>query len=169
MQLLINATNVKIVIFIELNDKDAYCAYENARNVENVENIDAFMNMSQLKVTQIWNMRLNEYSRYWSLKALKSVTVTLYKLQMCYEMLTSWTIKSSSQSRRVLRQQQEWWWKWSCWSSLEWQEHSFFNMQSSWTNLIHSLSFIVLTACSSCINSERFSISESFVHSTYIA
>ena len=172
MQLLINATNVKIVIFIELNDKDAYCAYENARNVENIENIDAFMNMSQLKVTQIWNMRLNEYSRYWSLKALKalkSVTVTLYKLQMCYEMLTSWTIKSSSQSRRVLRQQQEWWWKWSCWSSLEWQEHSFFNMQSSWTNLIHSLSFIVLTACSSCINSERFSISESFVHSTYIA
>jgi len=53
LQLLINATNVKIVIFIELNDKDAYCAYENARNVENIENIDAFMNMSQLKVTQI--------------------------------------------------------------------------------------------------------------------
>ncbi len=82
LQLLINATNVKIVMFIELNDKDAYCAHKNAKNVKNIENIDAFMNMSQLKVTQIWNMRLNEYSRYWSLKALKSVTVTLYKLQM---------------------------------------------------------------------------------------
>ncbi len=72
-------------MFIESNDKDAYCAHENARNARNarnVENINAFMNMSQLKVTQIWNMRLNEYSRYWSLKALKSVTVTLYKLQM---------------------------------------------------------------------------------------
>ncbi len=31
---------------------------------------------------QIWDMRLNEYLRYWSLKALKSVSVTLYKLQM---------------------------------------------------------------------------------------
>ena len=38
--------------------------------------------MSQLKPTQIWNMRLNEYLRYWSLKALKSVSVTLYKLPM---------------------------------------------------------------------------------------
>ena len=82
MQLRINAINVKIVVFIELNDKDAYCAYENARNARNVKNIDAFMNMSQLKVTQIWDMRLNEYSKYWSLKALKSVTVTFYKLQM---------------------------------------------------------------------------------------
>ena len=85
MQLRINVTNVKIVVFIELNDKDAYCAHENARNarnVENIENIDAFMNMSQLKVTQIWNIRLNEYLKYWSLKALKSVTVTLYKLRM---------------------------------------------------------------------------------------
>ncbi len=88
---------------------------------------------------------------------------------ICYEMLTSWTIKSSSQSRRILRQQREWWWKQSCWSSLKWQEHSFFNMQSSWTNLIHSLSFIVSTACSSHINSEQFSISENFVHSTHIA
>ena len=40
-------------MFIELNDKDTYCAYENARNARNVENIDAFMNISQLKVTQI--------------------------------------------------------------------------------------------------------------------
>ncbi len=88
---------------------------------------------------------------------------------ICYEMSTSWTIESSSQSRRVSRQQWEWWWKRSCWSSLEWQEHSFFNVQSSWTNLIHSLSFIISTACSSCINSERFFISESFVHSTHIA
>jgi len=40
-------------MFIESNNKDAYCAYENARNARNVENIDAFMNMSQLKVTQI--------------------------------------------------------------------------------------------------------------------
>ncbi len=53
LQLLINATNVKIVMFIESNDKDAYCAHKNAKNVKNVENIDAFMNMSQLKVTQI--------------------------------------------------------------------------------------------------------------------
>ncbi len=82
MQLHISAINVKIVVFIELNDKDAYCAHENARNVRNVENIDAFMNMHQLKVTQIWDMRLNKYLKYWSLKALKSVSVTLYKLQM---------------------------------------------------------------------------------------
>ncbi len=27
-------------------------------------------------------MRLNEYLKYWSLKALKSVSVTFYKLQM---------------------------------------------------------------------------------------
>ena len=89
--------------------------------------------------------------------------------QICYETLTSRTIESSSQSRRVSRQQREWWWKWSCWSSLKWQEHSFFNMQSSWTNLIQSLSFIVSTACSSRIDSERFYISENFVHSTHIA
>ncbi len=54
-------------------------------------------------------------------------------------------------------------------NNLEWQEHSFFNMQSSQTNLIHSLSFIVSTACSSRINSEQFFTSESFVHSTHIA
>ncbi len=64
LQLCINATNVKIVVFIESNDKDAYCAHENAKDAKNVENIDTFMNMSQLKVTQIWNIRLNEYSRY---------------------------------------------------------------------------------------------------------
>ncbi len=69
-------------MFIELNNKDAYCAHENARNARNVENIDAFMNMHQLKVTQIWDMRLNEYLKYWSLKVLKSVSVTLYKLLM---------------------------------------------------------------------------------------
>jgi len=91
LQLHINATNVKIVVFIELNDKDAYCAHENARNARNVENIDAFMNMSQLKVTQIWDIRLNEYSRYWLLKALKSVTVTLYKLQM-FDALFAFTL-----------------------------------------------------------------------------
>jgi len=75
------ATNVKI-IFVESNDKDAYCVHRSSKDVDVFMNIDAFMNMSQLKVTQIWNMRLNEYSKYWSLKALKSVTVTLYKLQM---------------------------------------------------------------------------------------
>ncbi len=53
LQLCINATNVKIVVFIESNDKDAYCAHENAKDAKNVENIDTFMNMSQLKVTQI--------------------------------------------------------------------------------------------------------------------
>jgi len=82
LQLRINATNVKIVVFIESNDKGAYCAHENARNARNVENIDAFMNMSQLKVTQIWDMRLNGYSGYWPLKALKSVSATLYKLRI---------------------------------------------------------------------------------------
>ena len=64
MQLHINVTNVKIVVFIKLNDKDAYCAHEDARNARNFENIDAFMNMSQLKVTQIWNIKLNEYLKY---------------------------------------------------------------------------------------------------------
>ncbi len=59
-------------MFIELNDKDTYCAYENARNARNVENIDAFMNISQLKVTQIWNMRLNKYLKYWLLKAVRN-------------------------------------------------------------------------------------------------
>ncbi len=53
MQLRINAINVKIVVFIELNDKDAYCAHENVKDVRNVENIDAFMNMHQLKRMQI--------------------------------------------------------------------------------------------------------------------
>jgi len=53
LQLHINATNIKIVVFIESNDKDSYCVHENAKNARNVENIDAFMNMSQLKVTQI--------------------------------------------------------------------------------------------------------------------
>jgi len=100
LQLRINATNVKIVVFIESNDKGAYCAHENARNVKDVENIDAFMNMSQLKVTQIWNMRLNEYLKYWSLKALKSVTVTLYKLRKLdlihlYELI-EWVMRSVS-------------------------------------------------------------------------
>ena len=88
---------------------------------------------------------------------------------ICYETLTSQTIESSSQSRRISRQQQEWWWKRSCWSSLEWQEHSFSNVQSSRTNLIQSLSFIISTACSSRIDSERFYTSENFVHSTHIA
>jgi len=40
-------------VFIELNNKDAYYAHKNARNAKDVENIDAFMNISQLKVTQI--------------------------------------------------------------------------------------------------------------------
>ncbi len=91
MQLHINATNVKIVVFIELNDKDAYCAHKNAKDAKNVENIDAFMNMSQLKMTQIWDMRLNKYLKYWSLKVLKSVTVTLYKLRM-YDHINDETI-----------------------------------------------------------------------------
>jgi len=53
LQLRINVTNVKIVVFIKLNDKDAYYAHENAKDARNVENIDAFMHMHQLKVTQI--------------------------------------------------------------------------------------------------------------------
>ena len=40
-------------MFIELNDKDAYCAHKNAKNAKNVENINAFMNMFQIIVTQI--------------------------------------------------------------------------------------------------------------------
>jgi len=43
-------TNVKI-IFVELNDKDAYCAHKSFKDVDIFMNIDAFMNMSQLKVT----------------------------------------------------------------------------------------------------------------------
>ena len=46
------ATNVKI-IFVESNDKDAYCAHRSFKNVDIFMNIDAFMNMFQLKVTQI--------------------------------------------------------------------------------------------------------------------
>ena len=64
-----------------------------------------------------------------------------------------------------LKQLQEWWWKRSFWSNLKWLSHSFFNMRSTQTNLIHSLIMIVLTAWSSRINSEWFSISESFAHS----
>ncbi len=45
-------TNVKIV-FIESNDKDAYCAYKSFKNVDIFMNIDAFMNMFQLKMMQI--------------------------------------------------------------------------------------------------------------------
>jgi len=57
----INATSIKI-IFVELNNKDAYCAHMNFMNVRNSRNIkdfknsrnfSAFMNMSQLKLTQI--------------------------------------------------------------------------------------------------------------------
>jgi len=75
-------SNIRIM-FIESNIKDAYCALKSSRDV------DAFMNIHQLKVTQIWNMRLNEYLKYWSLKALKSVSVTLYKLQMLQNWLQS--------------------------------------------------------------------------------
>ncbi len=57
------ATNVKIV-FVESNDKDAYCAHKSSKNADVFINIDAFMNISQLKVTQIWNMRLNKYLKY---------------------------------------------------------------------------------------------------------
>ena len=82
MQLRINAINVKIVVFIESNDKGAYCAHGDARDARDVGDIDAFMDMPQLKVTQIWDMRLNGYSGYWPLKALKSVSATLYKLRI---------------------------------------------------------------------------------------
>ncbi len=71
-------------------------------------------------------------------------------------------------SRKISEQQREWWWKQSFWSNLKWLEHSFFNMQSTWINLIHSLILVVSTAWSSRINSEWFSTSENFVHSTYI-
>ncbi len=69
-------------MFVEPNDKGAYCAHRSSRDVDVFMDIDAFMDMPQLKVTQIWDMRLNGYSGYWSLKALKSVTATLYKLRM---------------------------------------------------------------------------------------
>ncbi len=49
---ILNATNVKI-IFVESNDKDAYCVHRSFKDVDVFMNIDAFMNMSQLKVTQI--------------------------------------------------------------------------------------------------------------------
>ncbi len=44
------ATNVKI-IFVESNDKDAYCAHKSSKDVDIFMNIDTFMNMFQLKVT----------------------------------------------------------------------------------------------------------------------
>ncbi len=37
--------------------------------------------------------------------------------------------------------------KWSFWSNLKWLEHLFSNMQSTWTNLIHSLK----THCFNCV------------------
>jgi len=57
----INATSIKIM-FVESNDKDAYCAhmnfmnvrnFRNFRNIRNSRNFSAFMNMFQLKSTQI--------------------------------------------------------------------------------------------------------------------
>jgi hypothetical protein len=57
----INVTSIKIM-FVESNNKDAYCAHMNFMNVRNSRNIkdskdskdfSAFMNMSQLKPTQI--------------------------------------------------------------------------------------------------------------------
>jgi len=60
----INATSIKIM-FVKSNDKDAYCAHMNFMNVRNSRNIknsrnsrnsrdsSAFMNMSELKSTQI--------------------------------------------------------------------------------------------------------------------
>ena len=69
-------------MFIELNDKDVYCVHKSSKDVNIFINIDAFMNMFQLKVIQIWNIKLNEYSKYWSLKVLKFITITIYKLWM---------------------------------------------------------------------------------------
>ena len=54
---IINASDVSIM-FVKSNDKDTYCAHRNSRD------FDTFMNMFQLKVTQIWNIRLNKYLRY---------------------------------------------------------------------------------------------------------
>jgi hypothetical protein len=57
----INVTSIKMM-FVESNDKDAYCAHINFMNVRNSRNIrnsrnsrdfSAFMNMSQLNSTQI--------------------------------------------------------------------------------------------------------------------
>jgi len=57
----INVTSIKIM-FVESNDKNAYCIHMNFMNVRNSRNIkdsknfrnfSAFMNMSQLKSTQI--------------------------------------------------------------------------------------------------------------------
>jgi hypothetical protein len=41
----INVTSIKIM-FVESNDKDAYCAHINFMNVRNFRNFSAFMNMS---------------------------------------------------------------------------------------------------------------------------
>jgi hypothetical protein len=51
----INATSIKIM-FVESNDKDAYCAHMNFMNFKDSRdsrNFNAFMNMSQLNSTQI--------------------------------------------------------------------------------------------------------------------
>ena len=90
-------------MFVEPNDKGAYCAYRSSRDVDVFMDIDAFMNMPQLKVTQIWDMRLNEYSGYWPLKALKSVTATLYKLRMQNHLLLRSLF--STKSRHISRLQ----------------------------------------------------------------
>jgi hypothetical protein len=51
----INATSIKIM-FVESNNKDAYCAhmnFMNFRNSRNSRNFSAFMNMSQLNSMKI--------------------------------------------------------------------------------------------------------------------
>ncbi len=53
----INVTDIKIM-FVESNDKDAYCVHRNSRD------FSAFTNIFQLKVTQIWDIRLNKYLKY---------------------------------------------------------------------------------------------------------
>jgi len=69
-------------VFIEPNDKGAYCAHRHSRDVDAFMSVGAFMDMPQLKSANIWDMRFNGCSGYGPLKALKPVPATLYKLPM---------------------------------------------------------------------------------------
>ncbi len=69
---IINATSIKLE-FIKLINKNKCCAHKHFRNVNasinvnafmNVMNVSAFINMSQLNATKIWDMRFNEYLKY---------------------------------------------------------------------------------------------------------
>lgn len=86
-------------MFIELNDKDAYCAHGNARDVGDVGDFGAKMDMHQLKVTPGWDMRFKGCSGYGSLKALKAGNIPLTKLAMLSRLAEQWL---QTKTKRVM-------------------------------------------------------------------